>query len=149
VSDAKRALSLADSTLARFLFVGVGNTLVGLSVIYLVEWFALAGDELANLAGYVVGFVFSFTFNRKFTFRFRGATWVTFAKFALVIAAGYLLNLAVVQLALHRLHLNVYVGQAMGILPYTAFTYLGSKYFVFVTRGAGAGPATAPGAPRQ
>lgn len=132
-----RVASLAGSTLARFLLVGVGNTLVGLSVIYLLKWFAQAGDSLANLGGYVVGFVFSFTFNRKFTFRFRGATWVTFAKFALVISAGYLLNLAVVLLAVHRLHVNGYVAQAMGILPYTAFTYLGSKYFVFVAREAG------------
>ena len=128
------------ATLGRFALVGVANTFIGLGVIYLLKWLSPAGDALSNLVGYVVGFIFSFTFNRKWTFRFRDATWVTFLKFAIVVGVAYVVNLGIVLLAVHGLHLNAYAGQAMGILPYSAVTYLGCRYVVFVARDAGAGP---------
>jgi len=129
-----RALS---PTLVRFVLVGIANTFIGLTVIYLLKGLFHAGDSLANLVGYIVGFLFSFTFNGKWTFQFRDATWVTFAKFAFVVAIAYLVNLGIVLLAVDGLHVNSYLGQAMGILPYSAITYLGCKYLVFVARDAG------------
>lgn len=129
-------MTLWHPTLGRFALVGIANTFIGLAVIYLLKWLSPAGDSLANLAGYVVGFIFSFTFNRKWTFQFRDATWVTFLKFAFVVSTGYLVNLGIVLLAVNGLHFNAYLAQAMGILPYSAVTYLGCRYFVFVARGA-------------
>jgi len=48
-----------------------------------------------------------------------------------VTAAAYLANLAVVLQAVHGLGLNPYYAQAIGVAPYTAVGYLGSKFFVF------------------
>jgi putative flippase GtrA len=133
-TDSALKRTLWNPTLARFVLVGIANTFIGLTVIYLLKWLTPAGDSLANLIGYVVGFLFSFTFNSKWTFRFRGATWVTFVKFACVVAAAYLVNLGIVLLAVRGLRINSYLGQAMGILPYSAITFLGCKYSVFVPR---------------
>ena len=129
-----RELSIAGLigrfTLVRFLLVGVFNTLLGLGIIYTLKYAFGVHDAVANLIGYAIGFVASFFLNRQYTFRFRGATIGTFVKFGTVVAAAYLVNLSVVMLAVSS-GVDSYLAQALGVLPYTAVTYLGSRHFVF------------------
>ena len=115
---------------ARFLTVGVLNTVVGLSIIYLAKYLGGLGDIAANVTGYSVGLLLSFSLNSKWTFRYDGLLLPAFWKFTVVFISAYLLNLACVLTAI-RLGLNAYVAQALGIIPYTVFTYLVSRYFVF------------------
>lgn len=122
--------------IARFLAVGVLNTLVGLGVIYLCKWLLGMGDVAANVIGYVVGLVNSFAWNRRWTFNHSGAVLPAVLRFLLVFVTAYLLNLATVMTAIHGFGINSYVAHAIGILPYTAFFYLGSRWFVFRRIGA-------------
>lgn len=123
------AFSLIPS-FVRFLLVGGVNTVLGLAVIYLTKWSGLA-DVPANFVGYAVGLCVSFALNKQWTFDYRGATAPAFARFLPVIALAYVLNLLTVISAIDVLHMNGYAAQALGILPYTAFTYLASRYFAF------------------
>jgi hypothetical protein len=43
---------------------------------------------------------------------------------------AYLLNVATV-IGILRLGINDYLAQAIGVLPYAIFSYLGSRYFAF------------------
>ncbi len=74
---------------ARFLAVGVLNTLVTLVVIYLLHAVAGCGEMAANLAGYVAGLVNSFLWNRRWVFRSRGRAIGEAARFALGFALCY------------------------------------------------------------
>jgi putative flippase GtrA len=118
-------------TLVRYLVVGVVNTAVGLSIIYFCMWFGGLGNAISNAIGYGVGICTSFILNNRYTFRHEGEKNSAFLRFLIVTAAAYLANLAVVLQAVYGLGLNPYYAQAIGVAPYTAVGYLGSKFFVF------------------
>jgi len=123
---------LFDASFIRFLIVGVANTMTGLLVIYAAKWFFGANDVLANVIGYGLGLIQSFILNSTWTFKHRGKVLPALAKFLLTFLCAYALNLATVMAAIHLFSVNSYVAQAMGILPYTLFFYLASRYFVFM-----------------
>lgn len=117
----------------RFGIVGIANTFVGLGVIYSTKFFLGFGDVLANATGYGVGIVVSYTLNRRWTFGYSRAVLPSFLRFLGVLAIAYFLNLFTVLAAI-RLGTNSYLAQALGVPPYTLFSYLASRYFVFSNR---------------
>ena len=122
---------------AKFLGVGVANTLIALLVIYAAKWLANLGDVAANALGYGVGLSTSFALNSRWTFAHRGPQLPALAKFLLVALVAYGMNLLTVTAAIHYAGLNGYLAQALGIPPYTVTSFLASKYLVFR-----AGPAS-------
>ena len=116
---------------AKFLSVGVANTLVGLSVIYAAKWFFNIGDVPANALGYAVGLTVSFTLNSRWTFAHRGPRLPALIKFLLVSLVAYGMNLLTVMVSIHYFGLNDYIAQALGTPPYTLTSYFASKYLVF------------------
>ena len=115
----------------RFLVVGVLNTLVGLLAIYMGKWWLGLGDVLANLFGYAIGLCFSFVVNRSWTFDHSGAVVPALMRFLVVFGIAYALNLATVLAAIRVFGINAYIAQALGIVPYTLFFFLGSRYYAF------------------
>ena len=116
---------------AKFLGVGVANTLVALFVIYGAKWFFNLGDVTANALGYGVGLFASFTLNSRWTFAHGGPQLPALAKFLLVALVAYGINLLTVLAAIHFAGLNTYLAQALGIPPYTLTAFFASKYLVF------------------
>jgi len=115
----------------KFAVVGVANTLVGLSSIYLGKWLLGFGDVMANACGYSIGLALSFILNRRWTFRHSGPVIPALARFFAVFILAYLSNLVTVLLAIKSLEANSYLAQASGILPYTVIFFLGSRYVAF------------------
>ncbi len=117
----------------RFMIVGVANTSVGLFIIYAAKWLVGLNDVVANMVGYSCGFVLSFLLNKRWSFRHTGSVGPALFRFILVVLVAYLLNLSVTMLAINKFGINSYLAQALGILPYTIATYLGSRHFAFST----------------
>jgi putative flippase GtrA len=115
----------------RFVLVGIVNTFVGLSVIYLLKWSVALGDVGANAVGYVVGLAVSFVLNRNWTFRHSGKVMPAVARFVMVFAVAYAVNLATVLTLIKLAGVNAYLAQALGVPPYTILFFLGSRYFAF------------------
>jgi putative flippase GtrA len=122
--------------LGRFLSVGALNTIVGLLVIFAMKWFYSVSDVAANLLGYTVGLLLSFSLNSRWTFAYTGAKLPALAKFAAVTILAYCMNLVTVLAAIRYLDLNGYLAQVIGIVPYTVTSFLASKYIVFAPRFA-------------
>lgn len=118
------------ATIVRFLIVGVGNTLVGLTFIFLFLRLG-ASDVAANALGYSVGLSFSFFANRSWTFRHSGPVWPALWRFLLVFAVAYSLNLATTLMMLRLLGSGSFLAQVAGIMPYTILSYLGSRLVAF------------------
>jgi len=118
-------------SLPRYAFAGVANTIVGLSAIFAIKFFTSAGNITANLVGYIIGFIFSYTVNSRWTFRYRGSTVAGVAKFAAVTVFAYLCNLATVLVAADVMQLNSFLAQVMGIPPYALVGYFGLRFFAF------------------
>src|SRR5580700_2240950 len=82
--------------LIRYLAVGVANTMIGLSTIYLCMAVLRTSDVISNLVGYAVGITCSFILNRRWTFQTRDAIAPQLARFLLVLAVAYIINLGTV-----------------------------------------------------
>ena len=122
---------MIDSSVLRYLLIGVANTFTGLSAIYLAKWLLGMGDVSANMLGYGVGLLLSFTLNKRWTFRHVGPVVPAMARFFIVIGVAYFANLLVVMYSISMLQLNSYLAQALGVIPYTVIGYLGSRFYAF------------------
>jgi len=89
------------------------------------------GDVLANVSGYAVGLTIGFLLNRHWTFGHRGNVRISALRFLAVFGVAYSVNLLCVLLAIRAAGIDDYVSQAIGILPYTAIFYLGSRLYAF------------------
>ena len=116
---------------ARFLTIGVLNTLVGLGTIYLCKWLLGTGDVISNMIGYACGLINSFAWNRRWTFDHSGAVLPAAARFLIVFLVAYSLNLGTVLAAINIFDVNSYLAHAIATVPYTVFFFLGCRYFVF------------------
>jgi putative flippase GtrA len=119
-----------DPSVARFLLVGVGNTLTGLAVIFAAKAVGV-GDVVANATGYAVGIALSFALNRRWTFRHEGPVHHALARFLAVTAVAYLANLAVVLGVISTGVVSSYLAQVAGVPAYTLVGYLGSRWYAF------------------
>ena len=119
-----------ERTKIRFIIIGLCNTLLGLSIIYALKWFLGVNDTVANVTGYAIGILFSFTLNSRWTFEYNGKLFMALIRFLLVIGLAYLCNLMTVLLLI-KSGVNSYIAQAAGIIPYTVVAYIGSRYFAF------------------
>ncbi|MGH8586828.1 MAG: GtrA family protein [Gammaproteobacteria bacterium] len=111
--------------------MGAANTLIGLAVIYACKRLLGFGDVLANVSGYAVGLTIGFMLNRHWTFGHTGNVRVAALRFLAVFSVAYSVNLLCVLLAIRAAGIDDYVSQAIGILPYTAIFYLGSRLYAF------------------
>ena len=121
---------MIDRTLLRFLLVGIGNTILGLSVIFGARQFFT--DIVANLIGYLVVVPVSFLTHRDLSFKDHGSRRTAFLRYIPTIAAGYAANYAMLTSCL-KVGANPYVAQSLAIACHVAVTYILSRVFVFLT----------------
>lgn len=126
--------TVLPASLLKYLLAGVANTLITLSVIYLLKWSGTCGDVVANLSGYCIGLTVSFIINSRWTFRHSGPVGPAALRFLVVVGVAYLGNLATVLAAIQWIGLNSYLAQALGVPPYVVLGYLGSRHFAFRAR---------------
>ena len=129
-----RTNRLFSLELARYVAVGMANTVVGYGVICLLKWGFAVQDYKANFFGYALGLVVSYVLHARWTFLFRGSLNSAALRFVALVAVSYGANLCVTAIAIEVLRLNSYLGQLAGVAPYALISYLGSKYFVFVDK---------------
>lgn len=121
------------SSVWRFGAVGVLNTACGLAVIYLAKWGLGWPDLAANAAGYAFGICLGFALNRRWSFQHHGTVTPAMARYLAVLATAYLANLAALLAALD-FGWSGDAAQLVGVAPYAAVGYLGSRWFAFPAR---------------
>jgi len=116
-----------------FGLVGLVNTAVGYGTILALMALGL-GPVLANAGGYALGICVSYLLNSRFTFARRNAPGGTtrVLRFGIAVAIAWLINLAVLQLAL-RAMAPAY-AQGIAMIAYTLSFFLLSRSFVFAAR---------------
>lgn len=124
----------------RFLIVGVINTIVGLTTMYVL----LNGLRLSywwsTLLGNIFGAGVSFILNRNFTFKNDAAIGGSIVRFVIVIGVCYfvsyslglkLANWFLEKLSLFPKEFAKDLAILLGTGIYTIMNYLGQKHFVF------------------
>ena len=128
-----------DASVWRFLLVGVGNTLLSLMLMFLLEGL---GYWPSTAIAYVAGAVMSFFLNRSFTFHSDERFWPSAVKFAVNVAVCYLIAYSLAQ------PIAAWVLGGTGIPPiwqerlaklggmalYTVLNYFGQRFFAFRKR---------------
>lgn len=117
---------------ARFLSVGVLNTLLGYGIIFFAMYGLKFSPEVSNLMGYGVGLLVSFALSKSFTFRSSGAIKPEFARFLIVFAMAYAANLAVLSVAVRFFHWHAGISQVIAGGFYIVCSYFLNKRFVFL-----------------
>ena len=134
---------LIDKSIPKFLLLGVGNTLLSMVLMFLLEGL---GYWPSTAIAYVAGAVMSFFLNKSFTFRSDEVLWKAAIKFAVNVAVCYVVAYALAQ------PLAAWVLGRTGISPvwqerltklggmclYTALNYFGQRFFAFRRQGQAA-----------
>ncbi len=117
-----------SALLARYAGSGALNTIAGFAVI-----FALMALEfspyIANIGGYLVGFVLGFVVSKKFVFRSNGHFVTESIRYLIAFLICFGLNLLALKLALSQT--NAFAAQLVAAVVYTGAMYLFTRWFVF------------------
>ena len=127
---------LIDSSIPKFLLVGVGNTLLSMFLMFLLEGL---GYWPSTAIAYVAGAVMSFFLNRRFTFHSDEVLWKAAVKFAVNVAVCYVVGygLAKVLVPIPQQPNAVPViwverlSKLVGMGLYTVLNYFGQRFFAF------------------
>ena len=114
--------------------VGVGNTLLTLSVIWLMRSVLELPLIVANMTGYVLGFINSFVFNRIWTFKGKDDWKKEFIKYLIVFLICYLIQLGFVLLLENYTTLKETYTTLLGMVVYTGVNFFLNKYYTFKTK---------------
>lgn len=129
-----------NHSFVRFLLVGVINTIIGLSFMYLFLNFLHFSYWISTFVGNTIGAVVSYFLNKSFTFKSSTGYLLSSLKFMIVILScyflAYVLGLELVTSMLNHLeYSNDTVEKNLAILFgtgfYTILNYIGQRYFVF------------------
>lgn len=135
--------------------IGIINTLLTAVTIWIMmHWVFQSGKAenvsspvmiISNIAGYIVGLVNSFVWNRTWTFHSKNRWGKEFIKFIIAFLLCYIPQALLVYLLnkhtgfrIDILHLTIshgYTCQLTGIVFYTALNFLLNKYYTFRPTG--------------
>lgn len=130
-------LRLWNSTGLRFILVGIINTLVGTSVMFLLFNLTSAGYWISSVMNYIVGSIVSYFLNKYFTFQDSSRSFLQIIRFVITIAVAYLaaygLAKQLVLWVLAGFNEQVQGNTAMliGMCAFVVLNYLLQRYFVF------------------
>ncbi|MDM6944116.1 GtrA family protein [Klebsiella michiganensis] len=111
----------------RYIIVGLANTAMTAVVIFGLMH-AGVGIYPSNATGYVVGIIFSFVMNAKFTFS-TTLSPLRFIKFVSTCAFCYILNLIAMKVFFIVIPDAIYTAQVVGMIIYTTAGFIINKYW--------------------
>ena len=131
---------ISDNTILRFVLVGVVNTLVGMAIMFGLYNLAHCSYWRSSACNYILTSILSFFLNKYFTFRNQEKSVVQAVRFAVNIAACYLLAyglakpLCIWLLGRASQTVRDNVSMLVGMCLFTALNYLGQRFFAFASR---------------
>ena len=133
----EKILSLFDAKMWKFLLVGVLNTLVGNSLMFLLYNLAHLGYWPSTAISYALASIMSYFLNRYFTFKYNGSGYGVVLRFALNILVCYGLAYGIAQpliawlLSSASVTLRDNVAMLAGMCLFVGFNYIGQRFFAF------------------
>ena len=131
---------LLDASVWKFLLVGVGNTLLSMVLMFLLEGL---GYWPSTAIAYVAGAVMSFFLNRRFTFHSQETLGRSAVKFAFNVVVCYVLGYGIADWVVQPLAALVLTPMGVselwlerlikltGMGFYTILNYFGQRFFAF------------------
>ena len=122
-----------DSTLIKFLSVGIANTFVGAGIMFVLYNIFHVSYWIASFCNYIVGGIVSFVLNKYFTFKNKTKSIQQFFLFWLNLILCYGIAYGVARPVVSWLvsswnaTIRDNVSMIVGMMLYTALNYLGQR----------------------
>lgn len=126
-----------DRTFFRFVLVGITNTVIGMAIMFGLYNLAGASYWVSSAANYILVSILSYILNKKFTFGHEGEIVQSGIRFAVNIAACYLLAYGIAKpcalalLAGQTAAVQENTAMLIGMCLFTGLNYAGQRLFVF------------------
>jgi putative flippase GtrA len=131
---------LFDITMLKFMLVGIVNTLVGAAIMFGLYNLAGCSYWLSSGTSYFFATILSFFLNKYFTFKIKEWSVKMVINFILTIFISYLLAFGLAKPIVHYLLANYSIklrdniALLTGEILFTAFNYLGQRFFAFKSK---------------
>ena len=130
-------MRLIDKTTIKFLLVGVINTIVGTSIMFLLYNIGHMNYWVSSAANYIVGSIVSYFLNKYFTFQNEEKSVKQIVRFVVNISVCYLLAYGIARpliraiLSFAEKTVQDNVAMLAGMCLFVGFNYLGQRFLVF------------------
>ncbi len=131
----------ADRTFLKFIMVGVVNTLVGTTIMFVFYNVLHLSYWLSSASNYFFGSIVSYLLNKHFTFQYHEKGFSSLMRFTLNIVVCYLLAYGMAKpimewlLAGFSKSIRENVSMLLGMCLFVVFNYLGQRMFAFRKQG--------------
>ena len=128
---------LLDRTFWKFILVGIINTIVGTSVMFLCYNAFHLNYWVSSAMNYIIGSIVSYFLNKYFTFQNKQRSWKIVIKFIINISVCYLIAYGVAKPLVARIlsgqSVTIQENGAMlvGMCLFVGLNYLGQRFFAF------------------
>lgn len=125
-----------NNELIKFLMVGVLNTIIGASVMFVAYNFLGLNYWISTSLNYIVAGTFSFFANKKFTFKSEGKTFQKIILFIITLifcyfVAFYLSKKITFFIDISNKKLKENISMLLGMVIYTVLNFILQKKIVF------------------
>ena len=126
-----------DITFLKFILVGIVNTIIGTTVMFLCYNALHCNYWFSSAMNYIIGSIVSYFLNKYFTFQNKERNWKIVAKYVINIAICYLIAYGIAKpLVAHLLSgqtLAIQENGAMivGMVLFVILNYIGQRFFTF------------------
>ncbi len=126
-----------DFTTIKFIIVGITNTVVGTSVMFILYNVFSVGYWMSSAANYIIGSIVSYFLNKYFTFRNREKSFKQIILFVINISLCYLIAYGIAK-PMVAFILNQYnekiqgnISMLVGMGLFVILNYFGQRLVVF------------------
>jgi putative flippase GtrA len=118
-----------------FALVGLAGTLAHYALLMLLVEALAVPAVAASIAGALLGATVNYYLNHRYTFKSSASHIATAPKFFVIAGFGFVLNGAVMWVAVDKLAVHYIVGQVVASLIVLLWNFLGSRIWVFQDKG--------------
>ncbi len=134
--------NLLDITFWKFILVGIANTIVGTTVMFVAYNVFHLSYWISSASNYVIGSILSYFLNKYFTFQNKKKSWKQIGMFVINITICYLVAYGCAKPIVAYLLkgstkvLLENISMLVGMGAFVVLNYLGQRLFVFKEKEA-------------
>ena len=129
-----------DKTFMKFVLVGVINTVVGSTIMFVFYNVFHLSYWISSASNYFFGSICSYILNKHFTFHYHERGWSSLFRFTINIITCYLLAYGMAKPLMHWIlsgstkSIQDNVSMLLGMCLFVVFNYLGQRFFAFKSK---------------
>lgn len=126
-----------DRTFLKFIIVGVVNTVVGTTIMFVFYNVFHLSYWISSASNYFFGSIVSYFLNKHFTFGYHEKGWWSMVRFTVNILCCYLLAYGLAKplikwiLSDCSVTVQENISMLLGMCLFVVFNYLGQRFFAF------------------